>query len=159
MIGWEWWLIIACATASAAALAVAWRPLRSLFREVQLERAREMFSLQREHLEARFLQAAAATGKPRGLRWKDCEWTDPVRFARDVHSGKLHALVEVTISFEAVEGGDMEGWPEVDTLRNATAVFVFERGQWHTCGRVLFNMNPDEALVHLKGQFEPVQIV
>jgi len=65
--------------------------------------------------------------------------------------------VPVTIQFEAIEGGDMEGLPAVGNLRNASAVFFFERGQWRTVGKAVFNMNPDEALVHFQNQYEPIK--
>src|SRR5262245_36905948 len=137
-------------------LALLWRPLRTFSRQVQVERARELFRLQREGLEARFLKAASTSGKPRGLRWRDCDWENGVEVVRDKHTGQIAALVGVTIKFEAVEGGDMEGLPAVGNLRNASAVFFFQRGQWHTVGRALFNMNPDEAVVHFKNQYERV---
>lgn len=137
-----------------AALVVAWRPLRAFGREVQLERARELFRLQRERLEMEFMKAAAATGKPRGLRWKDAQWDNGVEFVRERRSGQIAALVGVTIQFEAVEGSDMEGLPAVGNLRNASAVFFYHRGQWHTVGKAVFNMNPDEAVAHFKNQYE-----
>src|SRR3954470_19674806 len=118
-----------------------WRRLHSFGSQVAIDRVRELFKLQRERLEAQFLQAAAATGKPRGLRWKDCQWEDPVEFAREKRSRQIHALVGVTIAFEAVEGSDMEGLPAVGNLRNASAVFVFHEGRWQTHGRAIFNMN------------------
>jgi hypothetical protein len=117
-----------------------------------------MFGLQRERLELLFIEAATASGKPRGLRWADCDWGNEVKFARDRATGRLVALVGVTVRFEAIEGGDMEGWPQVAQLRNATGVFWFTRGQWHTDGRALFNMNPDEALDRLRTQFERVEM-
>jgi hypothetical protein len=152
------WLIPAAVAAGLAMVLIAWRPLRGIFREIHVERAREMFGLQRERLELLFIEAATATGKPRGLRWADCDWANEVKFARDRTNGRLVALVGVTVRFEAQEGGDMEGWPQVDELRNATGVFWFARGQWHTDGRALFNMNPDEALDRLPTQFERVEV-
>jgi hypothetical protein len=137
-------------------LALYWRPLKAFGREVQLERARELFHLQRELLQDRFYRAAAATGKPRGLRWKECQWEGEVEFARDRRSGQIAALAPVTIRFEAVEGSDMEGLPAVDNLRNASAVFFFHRGQWQTVGKAVFNMNPDEAIRHFQNQYERV---
>jgi hypothetical protein len=131
-------------------------PLRSFGRSIQVERARELFALQRAMLEQKFYDAAAATGKPRGLRWKECQWNGQVEFARDRRSGELAALVPVTIQFEAVEGSDMEGLPAVGNLRNASAVFFFHRGQWQTVGKAVFNMNPDEALSHFKNQYEHI---
>src|SRR5207302_11317939 len=114
------------------------------------------FKLQRERLEAHFLAAAAASGKPRGLRWTDIEWEPDVVFARERQTGQLAALVGASIRFEAVEGGDMEGLPAVGNLRNASAVFFFHRGQWHTVGKAIFNMNPGEAIEHFKNQYNRI---
>ena len=131
---------------------VLWRLLRG--RGGQVRQAREMFRRHREHLEAMFFQAAASSGKPRGLRWVECEWESGAEFARERATGNLAALVGVTVRFEAVEGGDMEGLPAVGNLRNASAVFFFHRGRWHTTGKTVFNLNPDEALTHFKNQYE-----
>jgi hypothetical protein len=129
-------------------------PLKAFGREIHLERARELFRLQREMLHEKFCRAASATGKPRGLIWKQCEWGEEVEFARDRHSGDIAALVPVTIHFEAVSGSDMEGLPAVGLPRNASAVFFYHKGQWHTVGKAVFNMNPVEALNHFKNQYE-----
>jgi hypothetical protein len=151
------WLWIGGAVAIVVAVVLAWRPLRRLGRELVAERARESFRLQRERLEAKFFDAAAASGKPRGLRWKECSFDAPLELARDRRTGQLLALVPVTIAFEAVKGGPMEGVEAVGNLRSATAVFVFDRGHWTTAGKAVFNMNPDEALKHFQGQYERVE--
>jgi hypothetical protein len=135
---WVWLMVIAVAF-SALALVLFWRPLRAFGQEIRLERARELFKLQRERLEAKFLSAAAASGKPRGLRWKDCQWGEEVEFVRERRTGDIVALIGVTIQFEAVEGGDMEGVAAVGNLRNASAVFFFHRGHWMTVGKAVFN--------------------
>ena len=122
------------------------------------QKARELFAAQREHLEVLFFEAAAASGKPRGLRWKDCQWGPDVEFARERSTREIVALVGVTIQFEAVEGGDMEDLPAVGNLRNASAVFYFERGRWRTAGKVVYNLNPDEALEHFQQQYERIEI-
>jgi hypothetical protein len=153
---WLWWLIPAAVLVAVVVFLWLWRPLRSFGKAVQVERARELFKLQRERLEAQFLKAAAATGKPRGLRWKDCDWEDAVEFVRERKTGQIAALVAVTISFEAIEGGDMEGVAAVGNLRNASAVFFFHRGHWMTVGKAVFNMNPNEAVAHFKNQYERV---
>jgi hypothetical protein len=121
---------------------------------VSLLEARRVFQAQRAELEAAFFAAASASGKPRGLRWKACEWEPGVEFAREIATGRLAALVGVTIQFEAIEGGDMEGLPAVGNLRNASAVFFFHDGRWQTTGKAVFNLNPDEALAHFKNQYE-----
>jgi hypothetical protein len=150
-----WWALGGLAALLAVAF-LLWRPLRRFGKEVQVERARELFKLQRERLEARFLEAAAATGKPRGLRWKDCQWEPETAFVRERRTGQIAALVGVTVQFEAVEASDMEGLPAVGNLRNASAVFFFHRGHWDTVGKAVFNMNPHEAVAHFKNQYEPV---
>src|SRR6516225_8567236 len=134
-----YWLIPLLVIAILALVIVIWSPLRSFGKEMQIERARELFKLQRERLEAQFLTAAAASGKPRGLRWKDCQWDDSVEFVREKATRQIHALLGVTIAFEAVEGGDMENLPAVGNLRNASAVFVFVKGRWFTHGKAVFN--------------------
>jgi hypothetical protein len=123
-------------------------------------RARRQFREQRGRLEQDFFLAASSTGKPRGLRWKALDWSHPgpegPALARDRDTGDLVALVPVTVRFEAVEGSDMEGLPAVGNLRNASAVFFYRRGAWHTTGRAVFNLNPDEALAHFKDRFAPL---
>jgi hypothetical protein len=154
---WIWWLLGAILV-GLVIVVIAWRPLRALGNEIQIERARELFVLQRERLEARFVTAAVATGKPRGLLWKDCSFESGIELARERQTGQLVALVSVTIQFEAVEGGDMEGLPAVSNLRNASAVFFFQRGQWLTAGKAVFNLNPLEVIQHFKNQYEHVQV-
>jgi hypothetical protein len=151
-------LLIAAAVVACMVIGVllALRPLRGFGRQVRVERARESFRLHRDGLQAKFIQAAQATGKPRGLNWKDCQFESQVEFVRDKKTGDIAALVGVTIAFEAEVGGDMEGNPNVDNLRNASAVFFFHKGRWNTVGRAVFNMNPPEAIEHFKNQYERV---
>ncbi len=152
------WLLLAAVVLGIVALLMAWRPLRLWGKEIQVERARELFVLQRERLEAKFMTAAAATGKPRGLRWKDCAFERDVEFARERQTGQLVALVPVTIQFEAIAGSDMEGLPAVDNLRNASAVFFFHRGQWLTVGKPVYNLNPAEVIQRFQSQYERVAV-
>ena len=123
---------------------------------VPLEHARKLFQEERTRMEAMFFQAASASGKPRGVRWKECQWNELIAWARDKHTGQLLALVGVTIAFEAIEGGDMEGVEAVSNLRNASAVFFFQNGQWQTGGRVIFNLNPDEAVQRFSSGYEGI---
>lgn len=139
------WFVGGGALAIAVAL-VAWkihfrRPYRA-----NVDRARRLFHLQRERVEHRFFILAAGSGKPRGLEWIDCDFEDAVSFARDRLTGRLRALVAVTIRFRAIEGGGMEDNPNVGNPRAASAVFQFEDDQWGTEGRALFNVNPHEAI-------------
>ena len=87
-------------------------------------------------------------------------YADDLTFSGDKDfAGRAHGLltlVGVTISFEAIEGGDMEGVEAVGNLRNASAVFFFQGGQWQTNGRVIFNLNPNEAIEHFKSGYERI---
>src|SRR5208282_6813880 len=135
---WYVWLLPGLAVIPAFLLAR--RPVRAVGRERRLRRARKQFFLEREHLEAKFFSVAAASGKPRGLRWKACDWESEVAFARDRMTGEIAALAGVTIRFEAIEGGDMEGVAAVGNLRNASAVFFYQHGPWPTAGKAVFNL-------------------
>lgn len=149
------WLFALLGAAVLIALLVLLVLLLALGRGgVSLQDARSAFHAQRAELEAAFFTAAAASGKPRGLRWKACEWEPGVAFAREKATGQFAALVGVTIQFEAIEGSDMEGLPAVGNLRNASAVFFFHAGRWQTTGKTVFNLNPDEVLAHFKNQYE-----
>ena len=139
--------------------ALAWRPIRRWTENCEVDQAMDRFRMQREQLEAKFLDMARDIGKPRGLRWVNCEWNSDVSFARATDSGLLTAFVSINISFEAIEGGDMEDVDAVGLLRDAVAVFHFQNGGWGTGGRALFNMNPEDALQRLEGQFKPVSTV
>ena len=152
------WLIPVVVLVVIAAVLLAWRPIHSLGKQIQVERARELFVLQRERLEAKFVTAASSTGKPRGLRWKNCSFDNQIELARQRQTGQLVALVPVTIQFEAIEGSDMEGLPAVGNLRNASAVFFFQRGKWLTAGKAVFNLNPTEVIEHFQKQYERVAV-
>lgn len=135
---------------------LVWKPLAAHLRAREARRAVELFRLRREQLEAKFFDLAGRSGKPRGLRWKECDWQPEVAFARDARSGLLTAFVAVQIRFEAIAGGDMEDVEAVGDIRDASAVFHYRRGRWGTGGRALFNMSPRDAVSRLAGQYVPV---
>jgi hypothetical protein len=140
----------------AALTLVLWFLFRRKNRPFPLEHARKLFQQEHQRLEALFFKTAAASGKPRGLRWTECQWSELIAWVREKQTGQLLALVGVTISFEAIEGGDMEGVEAVGNLRNASAVFFFQDGQWQTGGRAIFNLNPEEAATHFKDAYERI---
>ena len=154
-MAWYWW--IGSSVGIVLIIFMIWGAMLTLRQAHQLKSAIPSFFPQREHLEAKFLQVASRLGKPRGLNWISCDWDDEVIFARELQTGKLNALVAVTIHFEAVEGGDMEGVEAVSLPRNASAVFFYDRGRWSTSGKAVFNLNPAEAIEHFKGQYETLE--
>jgi hypothetical protein len=123
---------------------------------VSVPEARAAFEAQRSTLERMFFTAAGATGKPRGLRWKSCEFGPDIELARDRRSGEVLAFIPVTIAFEAIPGSDMEGLPAVGNLRSASAVFTWRGRRWVTAGRAVFNLSPIEAIRHFRQHYEPV---
>ena len=149
--------IIATALVGAVLAAYVGRR-RSRNRESLMAEARQTFHQRREWLEADFLKMASNSGRPRGLAWVDCEFSDDVCFARDRATGNLRALVAVTIRFAAVEGGGMEDVEAVGNLRAATTVFRFDGKNWESDGRAIFNLNPDETIRHFQHELEAVVV-
>ena len=147
-----WWtagIIIGVAVAGVLVF-FFYSPWRSRRRDAELARAREAFRVRREWLEARFVDLTSASGKPRGLRWVDCQFDNDITYALDRETRELSALVAITIRFEAIEGGPMEEVEAVGNLRYASAVFRYTGHQWTTDGRAIFNLNPTEAIEHFR---------
>lgn len=156
MGGVNLWLVGAV-VAGVVLAALAGRWVLHLGRAVQIERARELFRLQHERFEQMLLAAATATGKPRGLAWVGCEIAGDAVLARDTATRGILALVPVVIRFEPEPGSDMEGVPMAREPRQATAVFTFHRGHWHTDGRVVFNLDPRQAAAHFGPQLAVIE--
>jgi hypothetical protein len=152
---WQWItaaMVLLAVVGVGIALYLRKRPQRS-----SLERARKLFHLRREWLEAKFFTLAAKSGKPRGLEWVDCDFDDAVSFARDRHTGQLQAIVAVTIKFRAIEGGGMEDNPNVENLKAGSALFSFDDNEWSSDGRVVFNLNPVQTIMHYRQTLEMVE--
>jgi len=147
-----WFAAVVVALAGFAVGFTAWRrrPTRAQRDAQTFEVLRRSFHHERERVEAKFVELASSGGKPRGLRWKDCEFEDGVAYARDRKTGELCAFVAVTVSFEAIEGGGMEDVEAVGNLRAATAVFRHKEKHWTTDGRVIFNLKPVQAIAHFQ---------
>jgi hypothetical protein len=128
-----------------------------LSRQNQLAEAQVQFHGMREQLEAKFLQRAGLSGRPRGLRWADCEFESDVTYARDRQTGQLSAFVAVSIKFEAIPGGGMEEVEAVQQRKYGTAVFRYDPKQrWIPDPQPMFNLNPLEAVQRLQDTMVPV---
>jgi hypothetical protein len=149
---WFWLAVLAIAVVALIAWVLS-RPARNRRRTA---RALAQFEQRRGEYQRQFLTAASATGKPRGLAWKKCDLQPGLVLARDRGNGELIALVGVTISFEAIEGGGMEEVEAVGNLRAATAVFHWNGRDWTTQGRAVFNLEPREALERYGASLEPI---
>jgi hypothetical protein len=97
-------------------------------------------------LTEKFLAAANATGKPRGLRWIRCDLQGEPLFATNQATGEIFGLSGATIGFEAIPGGDMEEVEAVGDIRYVTAVFQYRDDSWQTDGRAIFNLEPAQAI-------------
>ena len=152
------WIIAALAAAIVIAVfaAKAFKRRRLARSAADRERAIREFSEQRDDLTGLFLRTAGASGKPRGLRWTGCELSGAPLFAIDDATGELIAMVAATVSFAAIEGGGMEDVEAVGNLRSATAVFMHRGAGWITDGRVIFNLEPAEALAKFQGTLRPL---
>jgi hypothetical protein len=119
------------------------------------QRLLSAFQQERAALEEQFFQKARTAGIPRGLRWVRCDWLPEKTLLQDKTNGQICLLVSVNISFEAIEGGDMEDVAAVSLIRDACAVFQMTASGWQASGRTLFNMNPAEAMQKLGGSYSP----
>lgn len=147
---------LSVAGVAGVATALALRPIRAARLAERLARAQRDFHRQREQLEAKFIERASQSGRPRGLRWTDVAFDDDVVYARDRKSGGLKALVAIEVSFEAVEGGGMEEVEAVSNIRAATAEFLHDGARWRTEGRVYFNLAPTATVKYLASDLELV---
>jgi hypothetical protein len=156
---WGLWAGIGCLLLiglGCVALVYVWPRIYGRHVISSLEQARASFHRHREWLEAKFLTLAAQSGKPRGLRWADCEFDNSVAFARDRKTRRFRALVGVSIQFEAVEGGGMEHVEAVAHRKAATVVFRLDGPEWEVDGRALFNLNPAQTIEQYNHELEVV---
>lgn len=116
------------------------------------------FEQARKLLEASFFKTCSDSGRPRGLRWKNCDFEEDILFVVENHSLNLHALVPVIISFEAIEGGPMEDMEAVGNLRIGSALFVHTGDNWATRGDVIYNLHPQEAYQHYQANYTPFDL-
>lgn len=102
-------------------------------------------------------QKAASESAPRGLRLVDCEFSGEPLFAKDKNNGNLRGFLSVTIRFEAIPGGDMEDNPNVANLRAATALFHQEKTGWRPDGKILYNLEPADAIERFSHELTPIE--
>jgi hypothetical protein len=149
------WLPVVAVVLLAAA-AYFWKPRRKTSPAFRLAQARRGFHIQRERLEAKFVQLAAAHAKPDAPRWADCNFADDVSYVRNRATGELSAFVAVTIADDEFEGSFGASSERVGNLQAGTAVFRFDHDHWVTDGRAILNLSPGEAIRQYKAEIEIV---
>jgi hypothetical protein len=145
--------------AVAAAVWMLASALRRRRLRLNVARATNDFVRNSATLAGDFCAAANVTGKPRGLKWRECSFQSGMVLARDRANGEWLGLVPVTVSFEAISGGGMEEVEAVGNLRAATAVLTWTGREWTTAGRAIFNLEPREVLERYKESLEPIVAV
>jgi hypothetical protein len=148
-----WWLPIAAVLAAGLAF-LFWRAWRRPG-ATPLAEAKQSFHAQRERLEAKFIQLAAAHANPDAPQWADCVFDDDVSYVRSRTTGELSAFVAVTIAAEAMDAASRRT-SEIGNLQAGTAVFRFDRDHWVTDGRAILNLSPNEAVQRFCNDLEIV---
>ncbi len=138
------WLPILAVVILALGVAV-WLFRRSGRRATPLAQAKQRFHVQRERLEAKFIQLAAAHATPDAPQWTDCTFDDDVAYVRSRTTGELSAFVAVTIASENVSGAAANTSDAVGNLQAGTAVFRFDLDHWETDGRAILNFKPQRG--------------
>jgi hypothetical protein len=154
-----WWIpVIAIVLLGAIYFFV---PRRRSSPAVRLTQAKRSFHIQRERLEAKFVQLASAHATPSAPRWDDCTFADDVAYVRNRATGELSAFVAVAVASEesaraastsesagsAAESSNAAGGA-VGNLQGCTAIFRFDCDHWETDGRAILNLSPAEAIFH-----------
>lgn len=154
-------LIAIAIVAAAVALGffgLATKAVRDQRRATEIDRAVNSFRLQREYVEAKFFDVAGSLGQQPAVRWRECEWQRNATFARDLQSGVITAFVSLVVHFETTEEAQQLGAEGGATACQAAALFHYHEGRWTTNGWILLNMDPDDALIGLDDEFEPVRM-
>ncbi|MFO0978195.1 MAG: hypothetical protein U0996_17440 [Planctomycetaceae bacterium] len=120
-------------------------------------RLNRAYEQHREELHRNYFLVASSSGLPRGLTWKGCEWPGGFVMLREQGTGEISRLSSVNLTFEAIEGGDMEHVKAVSTVREACAVFQWDGRRWVPTGRTLFNMDPTIAAQRFGDGYEVLQ--
>lgn len=150
------WLLPAVAVVVLAVAAYLWRPGRKTSRAGRLVQAKRRFHVQRERLEAKFIQLVAAHAKPDAPRWADCTFADDVAYVRNRSTGELSAFVAMTLAAEEYDRSAHGTADAVGNLQAGTAVFRFDGDHWATDGRAILNLTPNEAVHYYGNDFEIV---
>jgi hypothetical protein len=132
------------------------RPWQRRTRAARLVQAKRRFHTQRERLEAKFIQLAAAHAKPDTPRWADCTFADDVAYVRNRSTGELSAFVAMTVATEALHRLPPGTTDLVGNLQAGTAVFRFDREGWKTDGQAILNLSPNEAIHYYRDDLEIV---
>lgn len=151
-----WW-VLALAPAAFGALVLLSRPALRRSRSGRLARARRDFHLQRERLEIRFLQLAAARQQPDAAElfdWDRCEFDDDVAYVRSRTTGELAALVGMTVARRDPDSPVADIADLLGAMSTGTAIFRFDGKHWCTDGKALLNLNPAEAIRRLASDME-----
>ncbi len=147
---WLIWAVLLPSCLTALGL-IAWWSYQRFAEVFRFDRARDQFRLQREWLEARFLNSLTRTDPIERLRWEDAHWRDEIVWARDRKSRRLLALIEV--HFDPDPFDDLPDHPP----RLTTVLFEYHKGHWTADGRRLDEIRPSEAFLRDR-QFEPVAL-
>jgi hypothetical protein len=155
MMSLVWWFTIAVIL---TAMAVVLRRIRRRKPTpgTPLIQAKQRFHAQRERLEAKFIQLAAAHANPDAPQWADCMFDDDVSYVRSRATGELSAFVAVTISSDDLDAAVRGAADAVGNLQAGTAVFRFDFDHWETDGRAILNLSPSEAVQHFQNDLEVV---
>ena len=151
-----WWLLIA-ALAVAVLGVVFWLTQQKVVPRAMLTQAKRRFHAQRERLEAKFIQLAAAHANPDAPQWTDCTFDDDVAYVRSRTTGELSAFVAVTIATEDADDAPRGAADVIGNLQAGTAVFRFDHDHWETDGRAILNLTPSEAVRHYRNDIEVVE--
>jgi hypothetical protein len=150
----EWVCVLLCAVILLIAMYFYWRPHWAADRQARFAKARREFHARREWLEAKFIQLAAAQAQSHSPRWNDCTFADDVAYVRHRRTGKISALVAISVAADDPESSIFSGGDAIGNLQLGTAVFRLDRDRWDTDGRAILHLNPVETIRHFQRDYQ-----
>jgi len=151
-----WWISLAVG-ATSVILLLYWRSGRVAALETRFAQARRSFHIQRERLEAKFVQLAAARARPNGPQWNESDFDDDVAYVRNRKSGELLAFGGLTVPVDQFEDAATAAISDlIGNLRSGTAIFRFDGKRWDTDGRAILNLSPHEAIRFYRNDLEMI---
>ncbi len=151
-----WWFPAVAVILLALGISL-WAIRHGTRRMTPLARAKRRFHVQREWLEAKFIQLASAHATPDAPQWTDCIFDDDVAYVRSRTTGELSAFVAVTIASEGTAGAAAGMSDAIGNLQAGTAVFRFDHDHWETDGRAILNLSPNEVVRRFRNDLEFVE--
>lgn len=149
-------MVMATAALMLVLMGVISKPGRDHRLPIDFPRAVDSFRMQREHVEAKFLDLARWIGNVPAVCRIEYEWQRNATFARDLETDLITAFVAIGVRFVEVRPGKHGDFVQINSQCDATALFHYRDGWWETSDCGFLHVDPVRAVIRLQDHFEPI---